>query len=228
MPVNSENLLTARHEDCSAAARAATAAKVLLVAGAVYLIAFQYCRALYWRDPHSAFFDICNIVEWKYSLVREHEARHLTFIYNAPADGPELATGRFPPLMCAAALATVKRDKDHYFEAMVGSMLSGWDARECQALYRSRLFANTYPTEHPACDYIYLLKQCLKTYAPYIFILGDDVILAGGWLIKTLNGSHGMSRGPAARNGAWIYLRLFYTETSLSWSSAISPRYGTD
>lgn len=39
-------------------------------------------------------------------------------------------------------------------------------------------------------------------------------------MIKTLNGLHGLAHGPAARNGSWLYLRLFYTETSLMWSSS--------
>lgn len=69
-------------------------------------------------------------------------------------------------------------------------------------------------------DYVYLLNECLRTGAPYIFILEDDVILADGWMIKTLNGLHSIETGPAARNGSWLYLRLFYTETSLMWSSS--------
>lgn len=69
-------------------------------------------------------------------------------------------------------------------------------------------------------DYVYLLKECLQTEAPFIFILEDDVILAEGWMIKTLNGLHSLAHGPAARNGSWLYLRLFYTETSLMWSSS--------
>ncbi|KAJ5569490.1 uncharacterized protein N7459_008920 [Penicillium hispanicum] len=236
------------------------AAKVLLVAALVYLLAFEYCSLRYWRDPHSAFFDIRKVFEWKYSLVREHEARHFTSVYNAPQEaGLDMAKGRDPPLMCAA-LATVKRDKDDYFEASVGSILSDLDPRERHALHLAILFANIDPTQHPSWgqrwvdrladsvasynvsqeefehlkeleekhnfyekgvyDYVYLLNQCLETGAPYIFILEDDVILADGWMIKTLNGLHRLSHGPTARNGSWLYLRLFYTETSLSWSSA--------
>lgn len=69
-------------------------------------------------------------------------------------------------------------------------------------------------------DYVYLLNQCLETEAPYILILEDDVILADGWLIKTLHGLHELMLGATARNGSWLYLRLFFTETSLSWSSS--------
>lgn len=127
------------------------ATKVLLVAAVVYLLAFEYCSLHYWRDPHSAFFDIRNVFEWKYSLFREHEARHFTSLYNAPPldDGLHATTGRDPPLICTA-LATVKRDKDDYFEAAVGSILSNLDSRERRVLHLSVLFANTDPTLHPS------------------------------------------------------------------------------
>lgn len=126
------------------------AARVLLVASVAYLVVFQFCRLRYWRDPHSAFFDIDDVFEWKYSLLREHEARHFTGVYNAPSDeGPEITRRKNPPWMCAA-LATVKRDKDDYFEASVGSLLSGLDPREREAMHLSILFANTDPSQHPS------------------------------------------------------------------------------
>ncbi|KAJ5044910.1 hypothetical protein NUH16_001720 [Penicillium rubens] len=126
------------------------AAKVLLVAGFVYLLTFQLCRIHFWRDPHSAFFDIRNVFEWKYSLVREHEANHFISFYSAPSGGdPRTVLSEGTPLICAT-LATVKRSKDDYFAAAVGSMLSNLDRRERRALYLSVLFANTDPTQHPS------------------------------------------------------------------------------
>ena len=129
------------------------AAKVLLAAALVYLLTFEYCSLRYWRDPHSAFFDIRNVFEWKYSLVREHEARHFISLYNAPPLDDHLdemrGRGDDPPLICTA-LATVKRDQDDYFEASVGSILSNLDPRERRALHLSVLFANTDPTLHPS------------------------------------------------------------------------------
>jgi hypothetical protein len=53
-----------------------------------------------------------------------------------------------------------------------------------------------------------------------MLVLEDDVIFADGWLVKTLNGLYTLSHGPTARNGSWIYLRLFFTETSLAWSTS--------
>lgn len=140
-------------------------AKLLLAAGAVYLLAFQYCRIRFWRDPHSAFFDIRDVFEWKYSLVREHQANHFISLYNAPsgADNPVLVKN--PPVICAA-LATVKRNKDDYLAATVGSMLSDLDPRERQALHLSVLFANTDPTQHPSWGQRWLdrLSDSVSTY----------------------------------------------------------------
>ena len=39
-------------------------------------------------------------------------------------------------------------------------------------------------------------------------------------MIKTLNGLQDISQDSKFANGSWLYLRLFYTETSLSWSSS--------
>ncbi|KAJ5223898.1 hypothetical protein N7468_008440 [Penicillium chermesinum] len=235
------------------------AVKVLLTAGLVYLLIFEYCSLRFWRDPHSAFFDIRDVFKWKYSLAREQQALNLTSTYNVPFDSAlDAVKGRDRPLMCAA-LATVRRDNADYFEASIGSLLSDLDARERRALHLSILFANTDPTQHPSWgqkwverlsdsvssynvsdaelahlreleekrdyyekgvyDYVYLLNTCLETGAPYIFILEDDVILADGWMIKTLNGLTELSQGQADRSTAWLYLRLFFTETSLSWQS---------
>jgi hypothetical protein len=141
------------------------AIKALLLAVIVYLLAFQYCRARFWRDPHSAFFDERNVYDWRYSLVREHQANHFLSLYDAPSGGNDAVLSKDKPLICAA-LATVKRDKDDYFGATIGSMLSDLDPRERHALYLSVLFANTNPTQHPRWGQRWLsrLADSVSTY----------------------------------------------------------------
>ncbi|EEP76986.1 conserved hypothetical protein [Uncinocarpus reesii 1704] len=68
-------------------------------------------------------------------------------------------------------------------------------------------------------DYIYALKSCEASNAPYIAIFEDDIIVADGWLAKTLKGLNDIDRVFPAKQ-PWLYLRLFYTETALSWSSS--------
>jgi hypothetical protein len=76
-------------------------------------------------------------------------------------------------------------------------------------------------------DYLMVLEECMaKTHAPYIGIFEDDLIFAEGWMARTLRGLGELEQKnqtallttgqPLAR---WIYLRLFYTETSLSWQT---------
>ena len=130
-----------------------TATKFLLVAAFVYFLAFQYCRLSLWRDPHSAFFDISDVFEWKYSLLREHQATHYISHYNTPFNGFDDADdsllGKYNPLMCAA-LATVKHEKDNYFEGTVGSLLSNLYPQERNVIHLKILFANTDPSQHPS------------------------------------------------------------------------------
>jgi GR25 family glycosyltransferase involved in LPS biosynthesis len=72
-------------------------------------------------------------------------------------------------------------------------------------------------------DYIYVLRQCLtETDAPYVAIFEDDIIFAEGWLAKTLNGLAGLRE----LSESWLYLRLFYTETSLGWEASSDFWYG--
>lgn len=66
-------------------------------------------------------------------------------------------------------------------------------------------------------DYTYVLDQCYLTGSPYIGIFEDDIIFADSWLVKTLQALYDIKNQWKEKN--WIYLRLFYTETSLSWTT---------
>lgn len=72
-------------------------------------------------------------------------------------------------------------------------------------------------------DYVYVLRQCLdETDAPYIAIFEDDIIFADGWLAKTLSSLADLRK----ESQSWLYLRLFYTETSLGWDASRDFWYG--
>ncbi|KAK6826614.1 hypothetical protein RU639_005505 [Aspergillus parasiticus] len=62
-------------------------------------------------------------------------------------------------------------------------------------------------------DYIYSLRTCTTTNASYLAILEEDIIIADGWMVKTLKALSDISL--RSTQNPWIYLRLFYTETSL-------------
>jgi GR25 family glycosyltransferase involved in LPS biosynthesis len=72
-------------------------------------------------------------------------------------------------------------------------------------------------------DYIYVLRECLEnTDAPYIAIFEDDIVFAEAWLAKTMNSLAELRQ----RSQSWLYLRLFYTETSLGWQASDDFWYG--
>lgn len=77
-------------------------------------------------------------------------------------------------------------------------------------------------------DYLYALKFCQSTNAPYTIIFEDDIIVAAGWMAKVREAlSHIKQEGeknPLMAN--WIYLRLFYTETALGWEAKDDYWYG--
>lgn len=74
---------------------------------------------------------------------------------------------------------------------------------------------------------MYILNRCLATNAPYIGVFEDDIIFADGWMSKTLSAlseldptladpeQHSVESSNSMLS--WLYIRLFYTETSLSW-----------
>lgn len=131
------------------------AGKVLLISLLLYGLAFEYCSVRYWRDPHSAFFDDTHVYDLKYSLYREHEALQHISAYNARIQPPASTFASSSPQMCLA-LVTVKRDHVNYFDASVGSLLSGLDDRERRAFSVNVLFANTNPDLHPSWGQLWM------------------------------------------------------------------------
>jgi hypothetical protein len=130
------------------------AGKILLVSLVLYGIAIEYCRLRYWRDPHSAFFDDTHVYDLKYSLYREHEALQHISAYNARIQPPTSTYASSNPQMCLA-FVTVKRDYVNYFDASIGSLLSGLDDKERRVFSVSVLFANTNPEMLPYTRSIY-------------------------------------------------------------------------
>jgi hypothetical protein len=56
----------------------------------------------------------------------------------------------------------------------------------------------------------------------------DDIILAVGWMAKVRQGLNQIDKGAATNPSLrdWLYLRLFYTETALSWETRADYWYG--
>jgi hypothetical protein len=240
--------------------------RVLLASAILWLTAFAYCKFLFWRDPHSAFFKSDHVYDLGYSEYRKAEAQKFVQLANSTdRDGaPDSMKAGRDPLICAA-FVTVKRDRMQYLDQSLGSMLEGLYSDERSALHLSVLFADTTASKHPnwkepwverlvdsaytykisdeelerikeaetnrnfyvkgVFDYLYVLKDCMSnTEAEYIAIFEDDLIFADGWMARTLKALAELQiQGTASKPQAvasmkrWVYLRLFYTETSLKW-----------
>ena len=129
------------------------AVKVFSVSLLLWLIAYEYCRFRFWREPHSAFFSEKHnhVYEWKYSLYREHESRRMIALNNAAQGAQTEVVKAGPhPLLCAAVI-TVRRDAEDYFDATVSSLLEGLDPRERRAIYLNIFFADVNTSSrHPS------------------------------------------------------------------------------
>ncbi|KAE9369310.1 hypothetical protein N431DRAFT_427493 [Stipitochalara longipes BDJ] len=77
-------------------------------------------------------------------------------------------------------------------------------------------------------DYLYALEFCQSTNASYTIMFEDDVIVATGWMAKVRQSLYQINEGAAANPSLrnWLYLRLFYTETALSWETHADYWYG--
>lgn len=67
-------------------------------------------------------------------------------------------------------------------------------------------------------DYIYGLEHCYAKETPFIGMLEDDILLADGWLVRTLQ-SLARLPTPVDEESSWLFLRLFNQERSTGWAT---------
>lgn len=67
-----------------------------------------------------------------------------------------------------------------------------------------------------------MLEQCYnETSAPFIAMFEDDIVLADGWAAKTLEALSTIREA----TDPWLYFRLFFTESQLSWDKDVDVWY---
>jgi hypothetical protein len=71
-------------------------------------------------------------------------------------------------------------------------------------------------TIKPMLDYIYLLRACYDTGAPYIVMLEDDVLAADGWYHRTIAALNQLETQGTL--DSMVYLRLFYNSGLHGWN----------
>lgn len=70
-------------------------------------------------------------------------------------------------------------------------------------------------------DYTLPLRHCEESKAKYFVLFEDDIVLADGWLARTLNGIQQVEQKmkDAGRRSDWLFFRLFNQERNTGWPS---------
>jgi len=63
-------------------------------------------------------------------------------------------------------------------------------------------------------DYRTALLDCYESGVPYIAVFEDDILMADGWMVRTLLGLREVEK----RAEDWLYMRLFNQERSIGWA----------
>lgn len=86
-----------------------------------------------------------------------------------------------------------------------------------QTAYLQRLEREGNYVEKGVYDYMYALQHCYDTGTPFIGMFEDDVLLAHGWLVRTLLGLRRILSHDEP--SSWLFMRLFNQERSTTWAS---------
>jgi len=93
-----------------------------------------------------------------------------------------------------------------------------YNASETEISRLARLKETGAYAEKGVYDYMHSLRRCYDTGAPYIGMFEDDILLADGWMVQTLQ--H-LSQIPPVddEEHPWLFMRLFNQERSTGWAS---------
>lgn len=138
-----------------------------ITTAAIWLLLFSFFRHIYWRDPHSAFFDSTHVYERDYSDRRQSsglsfldglvEGNQTSLFSNSTSNlsGDSDGDGDTEvPDMCIAYV-TIKRDMQdrnegrQYIDAALGTMVDGLSEEERKKVWIYVLFADMDPSVHP-------------------------------------------------------------------------------
>ena len=88
-----------------------------------------------------------------------------------------------------------------------------------QLAYIAKLEETSSYAEKGVYDYTYAMQRCLEAGTPYIGMFEDDILLADGWLVRTLQAVRQIPPVTQAAKAEWLFMRLFNQERSTGWSS---------
>jgi hypothetical protein len=235
---------------------AAPAVHALAASAAVWLLLFVYCNYALWRDPHGAYFHSEGAYDLGYSEVRREEARKLIEAHdNQTATKPVICAGiatvardhpeaarYFEDTVGSMLEGLTEKERSALQVNVLFANAAGpmqhpdWKKPWLELVDRAAWYENVTDDEVEELrfmeadgdfqkkgvhDYVYALEQCYETGAPYVAVFEDDILFAKDWLARTLLGLQGL-----AGRSDWLYLRLFYSETYLTWDGEKDWWYG--
>lgn len=101
----------------------------------------------------------------------------------------------------------------------VVDQLYSYSVSATQLLYIAELEQEGSYAEKGVYDYTTAMEECYKTGTPYIGMFEDDILLADGWLVRTLQGLKQIPPMTEAGKVEWLFMRLFNQERSTGWSN---------
>jgi hypothetical protein len=128
--------------------------RILVATGIAWIIVFSYFKhVLFWREPHSAFFNPETVYDFHYSTERLKTSDiFIDSADNDPNFSATLATDA--PVLCAS-IGTVKR-KINFLNGTVGTMIATLTDEERSAVDVRVSFLSTHADTHPDYDAAWL------------------------------------------------------------------------
>ncbi|KAG0647781.1 hypothetical protein D0Z07_6789 [Hyphodiscus hymeniophilus] len=142
----------------------------LLVPVFLFLLARNYAKSHYYRDPTSKFFDPSRAYEQRYSNVRRREADAFVNISNTK---PCRRTSKSPPLLCAGMLTIARPSGDVYFRTSIGSLLAGLTPKERDEIHLVPFIGHTNASVHPVFE-----EPWLDNIADFVLTYNDSKFIS--------------------------------------------------
>ncbi|KAF4971466.1 hypothetical protein FSARC_1694 [Fusarium sarcochroum] len=193
----------------------------------------------FYRDPGSIFFDEKRAYETRYSAHRKFEALQTVGSFAEQHHPHPIHNTQYLPMTIGSLLhgLTKQERADLHISVLIAQTdptrhpnwnqpwlrqavddVFTYDLNATQMAHLSHLEKTEQYSEKGVFDYTYALQRCYDTGASYIGMFEDDIILAHGWLIKTLQGLREVPDSDQHYQH-WLFMRLFNQERSIGWAS---------
>ncbi|KAJ3461093.1 hypothetical protein MRS44_011960 [Fusarium solani] len=175
-------------------------------------------RLHFYRDPGSVFFDKERAYETHYSAHRRVEAQQTTLGTLLHGLTAQERADLHISVLIAETDPTRHSSWHEEWIRRAADDVHTYQVNVTEKAHLQHLEEVGHYSEKGVFDYTYALQRCYHTGAPYIGMFEDDIVLARGWLVRTLLGLRQIS-GPDGERKSWLFMRLFNQERSTGWAS---------